>query len=167
MTMPVSEVAPWQPEPTFCPSSTCTPLPSPVPQHQLVSNLCGKRMQGAGRTLTSLCCRRSDEVSEDQAFGWAGIDAGTRGRGKPEGSNWVCLYFTFCGTISYTKPVPSLCQYVSVIFNKGRSHIAGESTTVPSHIHSWPSVWLHVPCAIANAIIRGLLKYHELKAGKS
>lgn len=150
------------------PSSQPPPLhlqALPLHQHQLLSNLCRKLMQGAGVTLTSPNCRRTDEVPEDQLFGWAGVHpSGGKARAQQPG---LLLLFTFYGTISYRRLAPLLCQYVSVLVNKGRSHIAVESTTVPSQMRSWPSVWLHTPCAIANTIISGLLKYRELKAGKS
>lgn len=162
-------MAPWQPGPTS-PSALLHlyPPPSPLHQHPLLSNSCSKLRQRAGWTPAFLDCRRRDEVSEEQNSGWAGIHPGTRGRERLEHSSRFCLYFLWNPTrVSYMKLVPLLCQYVSVFVNTGRSHIAVESTTVPFQIHSQPSLWLHTPNAIANTIIRDLLKYHELKAGKS
>lgn len=93
------------------PSSTCTPLPSPLHEHQLLSDLCSKLMWGAGLTLTSLYCRRTDEVSEDQLLGWAGIHPG--GRGRPERSNQVCLHIT-CPTWNRYHYSASIFQYLLI-----------------------------------------------------
>lgn len=142
------------------PLTTCTPLPSPFHQNQLLTNFCSKLMQA----LTSIYCRRIYEVSRGPSSGWEFTLTQWEGEGQSAATGSA---FTSCRNIYYMKPVLLLYQNVSALVNMGRSHIAVESTTVTSQIHSWSFVCLQISCTIADTIIRGLLKYHELEAEKA
>ena len=153
-------MAPWQPEPIVPPAP---PLPAcPCLRTSLcppcTANYCER--PGWPQPLSAA----EEPTRSQRTSSWAGQEF-TLAQQEVEGQSTATR--SASTYTSYMKWVPLLCQCVPVFVNKGWSHIAVESTTVPSQIHSWLWVWLHIPWAVANTIIRGLLKYHELKTGKS